>query len=210
MSEKWSPGWLVEGHFISYEDPVDEVVRYAFIKKREFAHYEYTWPEAVEPGVLSGTETVTNLEVTVIRKQVWQIIFGFKEKGRYYVHLPVDVDRHGIAKRAKPTLAFPTVAHYEEWMSPWDNPDWITEHFLIRPITPTIAFSYHNMNPVAVTPRINFFINKCDLELLGYEKEGALYPAQDRYREILDKLYRRVVPHRPLSLMPVRAPAEAP
>ena len=32
---------------------------------------------------------------------------------------------------------------------------------------------------------------------------------QAGYEEVLDKLYRRVIPHRPLSLMPVRAPAEA-
>ncbi|MBW2674749.1 MAG: hypothetical protein JRD89_15285, partial [Deltaproteobacteria bacterium] len=56
---------------------------------------------------------------------------------------------------------------------------------------------------------IRFLVNKLELELLGYEKDGELYPAEPRYEEVLDKLYRRVIPHRPLSLMPVRAPAEA-
>jgi len=39
---------------------------------------------------------------------------------------------------------------------------------------------------------------------------GVQSPTAPRWKETLDKLYRRVIPHRPLTILPVRAPAEAP
>jgi hypothetical protein len=44
-------------------------------------------------------------------------------------------------------------------------------------------------------------------ERIGTEYEGVLTPTANRYKEILEKLYKRLVPHRPITLMPVRAPA---
>jgi len=35
-------------------------------------------------------------------------------------------------------------------------------------------------------------------------------PSNDMYREVLDKLYKRMVPCRPITLSPVRSPATAP
>jgi len=209
VSERWSPGWLVEGHFISFEDPVERVTRYAFIKRREFADYEYTWPESIAPGETSGPHTIGYLEPTVNLRQCFQIVFGVKGEAWIYVNLPVDVARHGLPKIPKPTAAVREVAFYTQHMSPFDQPSWVTEHFLIRPITTFIALTAYNPTGIAVTPRIRFLVNKLELELLGYEKEGELHPAEPRYEEVLDKLHRRVIPHRPLSLMPVRAPAEA-
>jgi len=208
--EEWSPGWIPEGYYIKYVDTVDNVERFGFVERREFLHYEFEWPRSVSPGDLVGPEVVDELEVTINRTHLWQVIFGFKYKGYYYVHLPIDITRHGAPKRVKPTTDFPTVAHYEEWMSPWDQPDWVTEHFLVRPITPYIGFSYMNTNDFSVTPKINIFVNKCELTLLGYVKDGVIHPSKEDYREILDKLNRRVKPFRPVTLMPIRLPAEAP
>jgi len=209
LSQEWSPGWLVEGHFISFEDPINKVVRYAFIKRREFSVYVYEWPESVSPGDTSGPYTIEYLEPTVNLKQCFQVVFGIKGEGWIYVNLPVEVMRHGLPKIPRPTAAVREVAFYDQHMSPYDQPDWVTEHFLLRPITTFMALQVYNPTDINVKPKVKFLVNKLDLELLGYEREGELRPESPRYEEVLDKLYRRVIPHRPLSLMPVRAPAEA-
>ena len=210
LQDDWSTGWIPEGHFVKWYDSISRVHRYGFVERREYAHYEYVWDDAVAVDTLSGTVVIANLELTVPLQQIWQLIFGIKHKGYLYVWLPAETFRHGVAKLPRTTSIFYAVGHYEEWMSPWDAPDWITEHFLIRPITDRIAVSYYNTNAVEVTQELNFFINKMDLELLGYEVDGKLTPSKSIYKEVLDKLYRKVIPHRPITLMPVRQPAEAP
>ena len=216
MSELSWARWFKEGEFLSYQD--EAVRRYKMVLEREFARYVWTWPESVAPRVISGPHTVEDLETTKMAHpgkaveggQIWQLIFGWDKQLYYYVHLPTDVDRHGVAKKPKPTVAFPTVAHYEPDMSPFQSPSFITEHFLARPITPLIALSCYNQQAITLRPKVNFLINRLGLEDIGEEEKGKLTPAEDRFAELLDKLYRHVTPCRPISLLPVRAPAVAP
>lgn len=235
--------WIAEGHFISVLSTVDAGARkYFFVKSREFSHYEYEWAQTIGALSFDGPRTINNLENTAkADTQIWQLIFGIDKQVYVYVHVPVDVDRHGVAKVPRQTAAFRTVGHYDGWMSPWMQPSWVTEHFLIRPDTPFIAVSCYNPQAITLTPRLNFFINKLDLEKLGEEKEGLLIASdfpqlqynprsgaiasretgevskvteeqlkkQSRWMETLELLYRRRIPHRPVTLMPVRAPATA-
>ena len=207
MSE-WA-GWLKEGHFISFEDRVNGVTRYAFVKRREFSDYVYPWPESIAPGTTSGPHTVEYLEPTVNLKQLFQVIFGIKGEVYLYVNLPVEIARHGLPKIPKHTAAVRRIGYYTQHLSPYDQPDWVTEHFLLRPLTTFIALTAYNPTAITVTPEVRFLVNKLELELLGYERDGELHPEKPRYEEVLEKLYRRVIPLRPVTLMPVRAPAEA-
>ena len=210
----WSDGWLREGYFISY---LREGVRYyEHVIQRDWAHWEYTWPETISAGSPSGPFVPAQLEVTkgydprTNTNRIWQMIFGIKGQVYIYVELPTDVHRHGIPKVPKPSSTMREVSHYEEWMSPFKEPSFITEHFMMRPETFRIAFSAYNPNEIDIRPKLNIFIAKMITERIGHVENGRLVPAQDRFREVLDKLYRRVIPHRPITLMPVRAPAEAP
>ncbi len=207
MSE-WA-GWIKEGHFISFEDRVNMATRYAFIKRREFSNYVYKWPEPVAPFSTSGPYSMEYLEPTINLKQMFQIIFGIEGEVDIYVNLPVETARHGLPKIPKATATVREIGYYTQHMSPFDQPDWITEHFLLRPITTFIALTAYNPTGISITPKIYFIVNKLELELLGYERDGKLYPEEPRYKEVLDKLYRKIIPHRPITLMPVRAPAEA-
>jgi len=90
------------------------------------------------------------------------------------------------------------------------EPSFITEHFMLRPETSRIAFSAYNPQDISVKPYLRIMIAKLVTERLGTEQAGVLTPTHDRWRETLDKLYRRVIPHRPITLLPVRAPAVAP
>ena len=209
----WS-SWIREGHFVSY---VREGVRYyEHVIARDLAHYVYEWPETIEAGEESGPYVPEKLEVTkgydktTNTNRIWQLVFGIKGQVYIYVELPTDIHRHGIPKAPKPSRELREVSHFEEWMSPFQEPSFITEHIMMRPDTYRIAFSAYNPNDIDVKPYLNIFIAKLVTERIGTEQGGVLTPAQPRFREVLEKLYKRVIPHRPLTLMPVRAPAEAP
>ena len=216
MSEwkQWSD-WLREGYYVSYL--LNGIRYYEHIIMRDFAHYVYTWPETVEAGSDSGPFVPDDLEITLgydensNTNHIWQMIFGIKGQVYIYVELPTDVHRHGIPKQPKPSTALRAVSHFEEWMSPFQEPSFITEHFLMRPVNTQIAFSAYNPNDIDITDlKLNIFIAKMVTERIGTEQNGTLTPTSSRWRETLDKLWRRVIPHRPITLLPVRAPAEAP
>ena len=81
---------------------------------------------------------------------------------------------------------------------------------MIRPITNFLAFEVFNKEDITIQPDINFFLAKCVMQPIGTVFNGRLTPAANRFTETLRRLYQRTIPHRPLTLMPVRAPAEAP
>jgi hypothetical protein len=220
--KQWSE-WLKEGYYISY---VREGVRYyEHIIARDLAHYELDWFETIPAGGESGPHIYDELEITKgydeesNTNNIWQLIFGIKGQAYIYIELPTDTHRHGIPKVPKPSANMREVSHFEEWMSPFYEPSFITEHFMMRPDLYNINWSAYNPEDVAITDlRLNLFIAKMLTERIGTETEGVLSTPSTRsserteklkakWSETLDKLSKRVIPHRPLTLMPVRAPA---
>lgn len=215
----WSDGWLKAGYYVGYIR--DNVRFYEHIVSTDLGHYEYAWPEEIAAVSTSGPFIPSDLEITKgydksnNSNQIWQLIFGIKGQVYIYVELPTDLHRHGIPKRAKPSSDLREVSHFEEYMSSFHEPTFLTEHFMMRPDTLNIDFSAYN--PRSITQRnirLNIFINKMITERIGTievsNSSVTQKPVNEHYREILDKLYKRLVPFRPLTLMPVRAPAEAP
>jgi hypothetical protein len=214
----WSAGWIPEGHFISYTKENSRI--YEYVSARDFAHYEYDWPETIVALATSGPYIPDDLEITKgydatnKSNQMWQIIFGIKGQVYIYIELPTDIARHGLAKRAKPSSDLREVGHFEEYMSSFHDPSFVTEHFMMRPDTFKISFSAYNPNSIAMpNVRLNIMLNKLITERIGEivisGSSVVQNPSNDNYREILDKLYKRLVPCRPITLLPVRAPAEA-
>lgn len=185
------------------------------VKRRDIAHIEYEWEESIATVTESGPVTISDLEVTTPWTQMHQIIFGVMPQCYVYVQLPTDIERHGLPKRPKHTSAYWTVSHFGMHDSPFDNPSWNTEHFMQRPIDPYIALTIYNKLEISITPQLNFFINKMELEHIGDEQaDGTLEVAKDasgrpimKWQETLEKLSKRMIPHRPITLLPVRAPA---
>jgi len=211
---EWSD-WLREGYFISFL--VEGVRYYEHIVQRDLGHWEYEWPETIAALSDSGPFVPANLEITrgfdaaTNTNRIWQMIFGIKGQSLVYVELPTDLHRHGIPKDPKPSSANRLTSHFEEYMSPFIAPTFLTEHFMLRPWTQQIAFDAYNPDAIDDTDlRLNIFLAKLATERIGTIQAGVQAPTADRWRETLDKLYRRVIPHRPLTIMPVRAPAEAP
>ena len=211
----WSNGWLKEGYYISYYR--EGTLYFEHIIARDFGHWEYDWPEAITTLTTSGPFVPAQLEITrgydksSNTNHIWQIIFGIKGQPLIYIELPTDVHRHGIPKVPKPSTTMRRVSHFEEWMSPFREPSFITEHFMMRPETLQIAFDAYN--PHSITLRaivLNIFLNKMVTERIGTVTNSTLTPTFERFRDILEKLYKQTVPCTPLSILPVRAPAEAP
>jgi len=160
-------------------------------------HWEYDWPETISATTDSGPYVPANLEITrgydAVNQtnRIWQMIFGIKGQSFIYIEMPTD--------------------HFEEYMSPFYEPTFLTEHFFMRPLTQQIAFSAYNPDAIADTDlRLNILLAKLATERIGTSQAGILTPLQERWRETLEKLYRRAIPHRPITILPVRAPAEAP
>ncbi len=213
--KQWSDGWLKEGYFISFLR--DGVHYFEHIIMRDFAHWEYDWPEPITHGTASGPFVPATLEITkgydsrTNTNHFWQMIFGIKGQPYIYVELPTDLHRHGLPKAPKPSTTMRRVSHFEEYMSQFHEPTFLTEHFMMRPETFQIAFSAYDPQTIDLTDvSLNIVIAKMITERIGTVENGRLVPKADRWRETLDKLYRRVIPHRPITLLPVRAPAEAP
>ena len=196
--------------FYSYLEQQER--HYFMVLFRDWAHFEYTWEEDVAAGGFSGPVTITDLETTK-GNQIWQVIFGLKQDINVYVHIPLDQDRHGVGVRPRQTATFRNVGHYGIQESWWDRPSFLTEHFLLKPEVNDIAFSVFNPRNIAFQENfnpimLNFFIAKCEMERIGTVTSGEQTPAHARFTETLDKLYRRVLRHRPLTLVPLRAPAK--
>jgi len=207
----WSDGWIREGYFISYYR--DGVRYYEHVIARDIAHYEYEWHETISAGQASGPKVPNNLVVTkgydakTNLNRIWQLIFGIKGQVYIYVELPTDIHRHGLPKIPKPSAELRKISHFEEWMSPYQEPSFITEHFMLKPGFDRMAFSAYNPQDIDIKPWLNIFVNRMITERIGYEQNGVLTPMANRWKEVLEKLYKRVIPHRPITLMPVRAPA---
>lgn len=224
---EWSEGWIKEGFYITY---VREGVEYfEHVSQRDFGHWEYDWPETINSLATSGPFVPADLEITRgydisnNTNQIWQVIFGIQGQVFIYIELPTDLHRHGIPKVPKPSTTMRRVSHFTEWMSPFTEPSFITEHFMMRPDTIHIAFDAYNPGLINHTDVVlNIMLNKMVTERIGTNEYGILntpiipnnpnltQKLKDRWLETLTKLYKRQIPHRPITIQPVRAPAEAP
>lgn len=217
--EEWGEGWLKEGYYVSFQK--EGIAYYERIVQRDFAHYEYDWPETISALGRSGPFVPDDLELTrgynELNKtnMIWQMIFGIKGQVYIYVELPTDTKRHGVPKKPWHSSVLREVAHFEEWMSPFKEPSFITEHFMMRPEAFRIDFEAYNPQSISMPDlRLNIFLSKMVTERIGteaYTETGLqLLSTRTRFDEILKKLHQRLVACRPLTILPVFAPAVAP
>lgn len=220
--KEWS-SWLREGYFISY---VRNSIRYyEYILYRDLAHYVYEWHETIQPYTESGPYVPGNITMTLgyepdtFHNRIWQMIFGIKSQAYIYIEMPTDTHRHGLPKIPKPSSVIREVSHFEEWMSDFHEPSFVTEHIMMKPGYDRINFEAYNPSAIALKPYLNVFIAKLTTERVGTERYGVLRTPvapsdaeltelmRKKWAETLEKLYKGQIPQRPLTLAPVRAPA---
>lgn len=209
----WSQ-WIQEGWYVSYIR--DSTRFYEHVIARDLAHYLYSWPATLAALSTGGPVFPDDLEITrgydkeANTNQIWQMIFGIKGQVYIYVELPTDLHRHGLAKLPKPSAAMREVSHFEEYFSPYHEPSFLTEHFLMRPECIKIGFDAYNPQVIAMPDvKLNIFIAKLITERIGTETNGTITPAKTRWSDTLDRLQKRLIPFRPITLQPVRAPVES-
>jgi hypothetical protein len=211
-SDEWKQWakWLQEGHFISYW--IEGIMYFEQVKFRDLLHYEYEWGTIAAE---SESGPVTPEELIVTRgydskakiNYIWQLIFGIKGQVYIYVELPGDTHRHGLPKIPKPSADYRKVSHFEEHMSPYLEPSFLTEHFMMKAGgIDRITLSAYNPNSIAIEPWLNFYIAALETDRVGTFDGKLLRPASDRWEEALTKLYKGTIPCRPLTLKAVRAP----
>lgn len=219
--KEWS-SWLREGYFISY---IRKGVRYyEYIQARDLAHYVYEWHETIQPGATSGPKVPGDITMTLgydsdsFQNRIWQMIFGIKTQVYIYIELPTDTHRHGVPKVPKPNEELREVSHFEEWMSDFHEPSFVTEHIMMKPGFDRINFSAYNPTEIALKPYLNIFMAKLTTERVGTERYGELNTpvAPDdpeltklmrlKWEETLERLHKGQIPQRPLTLRPVSAP----
>jgi len=220
----WSEGWIKDGMNISYN--IDGIKYFEKVKRRELLHWEYAWHETITNGTESGPEVPVLFEITKGYNEkshinhMWQIIFGIDSQALIYVELPTNVHRHGLPKQPKPGTVNRQVSHFDEWMSPFREPTFLTEHFMMRPVTEIINLTAWNPEEDYVrsgmrSVRLNFFVNSMALERIGiayYDDELGLVlePTRKIFKPTLDKMYSHQIPVRPITLQGVPMPAAAP
>ena len=220
----WSAGWIKDGQNISYRR--EGIQYFEKIVRRELLHWEYPWHENIVHGTQSGPEVPEILEITKGYNKkshinhIWQVIFGIKGQVYVYVELPTNIHRHGLPKQAKPGTTNRAVSHFEDWMSPYHEPTFLTEHFMMRPITERINLTAWNPEEDYVrggmrSVILNFFINSMATERIGtayYDDELGLVlePERKIMKQTLDKMYTHQIPVRPITLTGVPMPAAAP
>lgn len=213
--------WLREGHYVSYRK--DGFIYYEHIIARDLAHYKLKLGP-IAPGGDYGPSVPSDLVMTIgydpdtTLNRIWQKIFGIKGQVYLYIELPTDTHRHGLPKKPKPSLTLREVSHFEEYMSPFYDPSFLTEHIMMKPGFDRINLSAYNPHSITISPELNIFIANCVSERIGTDQYGELRtvsvpdnPAlteklRDKWQDTLERLYRRQIPCRPLTLMPVRAP----
>ena len=215
----WSDGWIKNGHFISFLR--ENTYVFEHVTQQDLLHYVWDWEvdhvRDVAPLATSGPVVPEFLELTKSfdpkknENFVWQLIFGIKGQIYLYVELPTDTHRHGLPKMPKPRTDHRAVSQFEEWMSPFHEPTFVTEHFFERD-SGLDRINLEVYNPENITLhdiKLRFLINSMITERIGTVTNGVQEPSSTRWQDTLDKLWRRQIPCRPITLYPVRLPAEA-
>lgn len=158
--------FLVEGdRFSLYNIKTPEVPeKFYFVKNAEPGFYVYRWTKDVASNAESGPENIEDLEPGR-RDVLYQVIFGIKPNVYIYIAIPADTRLYGVAEEAIPREGFREVGAITQDMSPYKNPDFITELFLMKDTSYEYPALYaYNPNNKPVRPVIRFIVNKIEME----------------------------------------------
>lgn len=182
--------WHIEGDYLRLYSPETERWSFYYVKQREQALYIHKWSEKISPNTESGPEDLEDLKPLALNR-LDQVIFGVKTRCLIYLNLPHETRRWGTDKKPIATSDLREVGYVDETISPYEEPSFLTEFFLQK----GGAYEYpqfYAYNPTNRTlkPTLMFRINKLIVEEI----------TRERYPELYEKLEKRVIPYRPITL----------
>lgn len=188
--------WLQEGFYIRLYDPATGADTFHMVDKREPTRYVHKWSEQISTNVESGPEDLENIKPLALNR-FDQAIFGVKGGALIYMDLPHGTRIWGTDKKPKATSDLRRVGWVDEEISPYDQPSFVTEFFMQK----GGGFEYphiyaYNPTPRTIRPWVRFEINQMILVNI----------TRDKYPELYDKLARKVIPYRPITMggIPIR------
>lgn len=192
MTDQYSR-WLSEGFYLRVYSPETGEFTFFVVEQREPSIYVHKWSEKIATNEESGPEDLENLKPLNLNR-LDQVIFGIKGGCLIYLNLPHETRRWGTDKKPKATSDLRELGYVDEETSPYDHPSFVTEFFLQKGGSFEYPHLYaYNPTPRTLKPHIRFEINQMVIKKITEP-------------ELLDKLRRKVVTYRPITLggVPIR------
>jgi hypothetical protein len=180
-------GFLDEGFFIRLSTPEFEKKEFYFVEQTELSRYKFKWPSSIASNTENGPQNVEDLK-PLATNRLYQGIFGIKSACLIYLNLPLNTRLWGTDKKPIATSSLREVGYRDHNESPFDQPSFITEFFLMKNGSFDYpAFLAFNPSERALTPELNIIMNKMIIEKVVDEVT-------------LEKLVKKLIPYRPVTL----------
>ena len=179
--------FLKAGYYIRSYDSKDGQFNFYWLMAEEIRpSYIYKF-EAVTTGADSGYKEVKDIKPPSGR--FIQMLMGIQTACHIYVACPANVNLGGTDERRTESSSFRAIAYYNQRMSPFDDPQPITNMFFGKLETEQFYPWLKAYNPTSKTlvPRVRF-VGK------AFAVEKVTKP------DVLDRLERRVIPWTPINM----------
>lgn len=151
----------VEGDLLRLINPNTGTQEFVVVLARERAVLDYLWSEYVAGDVESGPEEISQLEPSEDTRELYQGIFGVRERVFVYVNHPSNIRLGGFPTKAEADSSNRRVGYVDNVLSPYENPDFDTEFFLRGNTNLSkLNLTVYNPNAQSVRPKILFIVNK--------------------------------------------------
>lgn len=179
--------WFVEGDYLSFDSA------YYMIIAAERSRYTYKWDATITAESLSSSNDITDLKPQS-NERLFQVAFGINEGVSAYLKIPADKARFGLDQNPEQSSANREIGDVDFNMSPFEDPSLEDTEFFTQK-QGTIEYPrmwLYNKTPRILTPELRFIVNHLIL--------ARLDPSNRKHKDLIDKLNRRILPSRPLTL----------
>jgi len=95
--------------------------------------------------------------------EIYQVFVGVAPRQeRFWIKQPYNQFETGLEQSITPSSTYPDVGFFDGFRSPYTRPHYSTETIIL--VSVSINFTLFNAAPWVVSPRFNFFINRCYVE----------------------------------------------
>lgn len=166
--------FLKEGYYVTLSNRPEKIYKVTAVEPFEFETGDQTDTifSSVASGAESGFQPIDELEPDDKPAHLFQVLWGVKSSGRYYIKIPTGTNRFGIDTDYD-------IGYITNEKSPYHSPNPLYLFWTVHDFYPAINFS--NTTLRAITPKVWFKGMKYSIE----EVKGAeLSLAKERAKPI--------------------------
>lgn len=187
--------WLQSGYYIRVYSDAERKFKYYWLREEENLP-EYIFGQVAVDGVSfgsvdAGDETgfIEIEDLKPAKNRLYQLLVGVRPAGRFYFEIPSGESIWGTDERPRASTTFRKVGGINQDISPFNNPSWVTEFFLMYNIVPHV--NYYNSTSITTKPEVRFIGKMFLIDDVETLPNG---------QEILNKLVKREIPFRPITI----------